>query len=663
MTMTKAGTLAELLINSRGFKRSISYLDSETSERTVTYAELHERALGILFHLQKLGARPGDKIIIYLANNEQFLDGFWAGILGGIVPVPVALGISDEHKHKLLRIAKKLGSPFIYTDRKTLDRIGAFAGPAGEQSTFDALKARAFFAETVDDISKPGKVHAVKPEDTAFIQFSSGSTSEPKGIVLSHHNILQNARGAGEASKWNEDDVNLTWMPLTHDMGLIGMHIMMFAHRMQLNVMPTELFIRRPLLWMTFASRRKVTVTSSPNFGYRHYLKVLGDRAIGDLDLSRVRLIYNGAEPISVELADEFMARLAPAKLPRTAMYPVYGLAEATLVVSFPQPPGQMYEAIAVNRHELAVGKQPTSLAREHPDALSIMAVGQPIPYSLVRIADDGDAPLPDHHIGHILISGENVTRGYFENPEANARGFTAPDSNGQRWLRTGDLGMMIGGKLYITGRAKEIIFVNGQNYYPHDIEGIAIRAEGMELGKVVAAGVRAKGASTDDLILFVLHRMDMKEFLPLASQVTRLVNEHTGLEVAHVVPVKRIPKTTSGKIQRHLLEEDYVNGVYAAELAELASLRATLEAAGGAKATSSEIERRIKDICDAALERNIDVHDNLFELGASSLKLIEIHEQMDKVYPGMVDLTELFDFPTIAELSRHLEGKLAATV
>jgi acyl-CoA synthetase (AMP-forming)/AMP-acid ligase II/acyl carrier protein len=663
MPMTKAETLAELIAAHRGVKRTISYLETESAERVVSYGELYERALGILFHLQKLGARPGDKLIIYLANNEQFLDAFWAGMLGGIVPVPVALGISDEHKHKLLRIARKLGRPFIYTDRKTLDRIGAFAGGAGEQTTYDALASRAFFAENVSDISRAGKVHAVKPDDTAFIQFSSGSTSEPKGIVLSHRNILTNARGAGEASDWTEDDVNLTWMPLTHDMGLIGMHIMMFAHRMQLNVMPTELFIRRPLLWMTFASRKGVTITSSPNFGYRHYLKVLGERSVGDLDLSRVRLIYNGAEPISVELADEFMARLGPAKLPRTAMYPVYGLAEATLVVSFPQPPGQMYEWISVNRHELAVGRQPSPLLREHPDALSIMAVGQPIPYSHVRIVDDADQEVPEGHIGHVLISGDNVTLGYFENPEANERGFTAPDAAGRRWLRTGDLGMMKGGKLYITGRAKEIIFVNGQNYYPHDIESIAIRAEGMELGKVVAAGVRPKGASTDDLILFVLHRMDMKEFLPIAAQITRLVNEHTGLEVANVVPVKRIPKTTSGKIQRHLLEDDYVNGVYSAELAELSSLRAALEAAGGSRVTSSEIERRIKDICDAALERNISVDDNLFEIGASSLKLIEIHEQIDKVYPGMVDLTELFDFPTISELSRHLEGKLAATV
>jgi acyl-CoA synthetase (AMP-forming)/AMP-acid ligase II/acyl carrier protein len=656
--MTKAETLAELLTTHRTVKRTISYLETENSERVISYGELYERALGILFHLQKLGAKPGDKLIIYLANNEQFLDAFWAGMLGGIVPVPVALGISDEHKHKLLRIAKKLGKPFIYTDRKTLDRIGAFAGPAGEQTAFNNLQTRAFFAEQVDDISRAGKVHAVKPDDTAFIQFSSGSTSEPKGVVLTHRNILTNTRGAGEASGWNENDTVVTWMPLTHDMGLIGMHIMLFAHRMHINHMPTDLFVRRPLLWMTFCSRKRATVTSSPNFGYRHYLKVLADRDPGQMDLSSIRLIFNGAEPISVELADEFMARLAPAGLKRTAMYPVYGLAEATLVVSFPQPPEQMYEHISVNRHELNVGNQPATVAHDHPDALSIMAVGQPVPYSHVRIAGDDDRELPASHIGHILISGDHVTKGYYENPEANAAGYTADG-----WLRTGDLGMLKDGKLYITGRFKEIIFVNGQNYYPHDIENIAIRAEGLELGKVVASGVRPKGASTDDLIIFVLHRMDMKDFLPTATAVARLVNEHTGLEVAHVVPVKRIPKTTSGKIQRHLLEEDYVSGVYAAELAELDTLRAAAEAAGGARLTSNQIERNIKDICDVALERNIDVNDNLFELGASSLKLIEIHEQIDRIYPGKVDLTELFDFPTIADLSRHLEGKLAATV
>src|SRR5436190_10162344 len=160
--MTNAQTLAELMHMNRGAKRSITYLEGENSEREVSYAELYERALGILFHLQKLGAKPGDKLILYLANNEQFVDAFWAGMLGGIVPVPVALGISDEHKHKLLRIARKLGKPFIYTDQKTLDRIGAFAGLAGEQATFDGLASRAFFADSVDDISRAGQTHPIK---------------------------------------------------------------------------------------------------------------------------------------------------------------------------------------------------------------------------------------------------------------------------------------------------------------------------------------------------------------------------------------------------------------------------------------------------------------------------------------------------------------------
>jgi acyl carrier protein len=175
-----------------------------------------------------------------------------------------------------------------------------------------------------------------------------------------------------------------------------------------------------------------------------------------------------------------------------------------------------------------------------------------------------------------------------------------------------------------------------------------------------VVAGVRPAGAQTDHIIVFVLHRGDLQEFLPLAIEVAKLINEHAGLEVSEVVPVKRIPKTTSGKIQRHLLEQAYIEGEFSAELAQLAALRAALR--GPASASRSDIEEQIRNICDAALEgKKLDVHDNLFEVGASSLKLIEIHEQIDQQFPGQIDLTELFDYPTIAELAAHLEGKLAA--
>jgi acyl-CoA synthetase (AMP-forming)/AMP-acid ligase II/acyl carrier protein len=650
--MLKAETLTEIIESNRGVAGKITHLEGENDARDVSFGELYERAIGILYHLQRIGARRGDKLLIFLGNNEQFIDGFWAALLGGIIPVPVALGISTEHRHKLLRISRQLGQPFIYTDRKSLERIGALAAQLGETETFTGLRARSFLVDDLDDISRPGKPHKAKPDETAFIQFSSGSTSEPKGVVLTHGNIVANCRGIIEAAKFAGRDVSLSWMPLTHDMGLIGFHLVMFANRSHAHLMPTELFVRRPLLWLSLATRVRATVLCSPNFGYRHYLKVLGDRPLDGLDLSAVRLIFNGAEPISAQLCEEFMTRLAPARLAGNTMYPVYGLAEASLAVSFP-PAGAPLQTLALNRHEISVGEAIKPMDKHHKDAVELVSEGKAVPHCRVRIATEEGRPLPDDHIGHVLIGGENITRGYYENPQANSQAFTADG-----WLRTGDLGVIHEGNLYISGRAKEIIFVNGQNYYPHDLESIAQRAEGLELGKVAAAGIRLPESQTEQLVLFVLHRGSMEDFLPLATEVARLINEQ-GLEVAQIVPVKRIPKTTSGKIQRHLLEQSYAGGEYAAELQELEQLRAARR--GPESGSLSEIEDKLKGICESALEgKRIDLHDNLFEIGASSLKLIEIHEHIDRDYPGLVDLTELFDFPTIGELAKHLEAKLA---
>jgi acyl-CoA synthetase (AMP-forming)/AMP-acid ligase II/acyl carrier protein len=651
----KATTLTEIIEQNRSFARTLTYLEGENDVREVSFAELYERALGILYHLQRMGARRGDKLILFLGNNEQFIDVFWAAVLGGIVPVPVALGISDEHRHKLLRIARRLGKPFLYTERRSLERIGAFAGEKGEQDLYESLRARTFLIDNLDDISRAGSVQRVGADDIAFIQFSSGSTSDPKGVVLTHGNILANAYGATEAAGFTANDVSLSWMPLTHDMGLIGFHLVMFVNRVHAHLMPTELFIRRPLLWLTLAARVRATILCSPNFGYKHYLKVLGDRPVEGLDLSAVRFIFNGAEPISVELCDEFLTRLAPAKLARTAMYPVYGLAEASLAVSFPEV-GAPLRTIALNRHQMNVGSAVQAVAPTDRDAVQLVSEGRPIPYCQVRIADDEDREIPADRIGHVHMRGDNVTRGYYEDPQANAASFTADG-----WLRTGDLGLIHQGELYISGRAKEIIFVNGQNYYPHDLEAIAQHVQGLELGKVVAAGVRPRGAEVEQLMVFVLHRGSLEDFVAVARQVSRLINEQTGLEVAEVVPVKRIPKTTSGKIQRHLLEESYADGEFDAELRELAALRAAQQ--GPEVGSRTAIEDKLKTICDTALAgKRVDIHDNLFEVGASSLKLIEIHEQIDREYPGKVDLTELFDFPTIAELAQHLQSKLAQT-
>ena len=652
--MFNATTLTGLLQANRTVPRAITYLEGESVARTVTFADLHERALGILYHLQRMGIGAGDKLVLLLGENEQFIDAFWAAIMGGIIPVPVAVGSSDEHRQKLFRIAGLLGAPFLYTERRVLERLAAFAAQSGQSDRFERLRARAFFAEDLEDISRSGEVHAARPEEVALIQFSSGSTSEPKGIVLTHANILANARATTKVAGFTANDVSLSWMPLTHDMGLIGFHLFMFANRVHAHLMPTDLFIRRPLLWLQFASRIRATILCSPNFGYKHYLRVLGDRPIEGLDLSSVRLIFNGAEPISAPLCEQFLERLAPARLARNAMYPVYGLAEASLAVSFP-PPGAPLRRIAVNRHRLGVGDAVEQVDPGARESVQLIGEGRSLPHCSVRIADEEDRPLPEDRVGHLHIRGENVTRGYYENPNANAAAFSADG-----WLRTGDLALMHGGELYLCGRAKEIIFVNGQNHYPHDLEAILQRLEGLELGKVVAAGARRPGEDLERLVLFVLHRGVLEEFVPLAAAAARLVSEQTGLEVAEVVPVKRIPKTTSGKIERYRLAQSYAEGQFDAELKELAALRATLRAAGSA--TGGQIEAMLKTICESALGgRRVDVHDNLFELGASSLKLIEIHEQIEREYPGQLDLTELFDYPTIAQLAQHLQGKVAA--
>jgi acyl-CoA synthetase (AMP-forming)/AMP-acid ligase II len=646
-------TLVDILESNRDVDRAVCYVEGDTVERRVAYGEVHARALGILQHLQAMGVARGDRMIIFLNNNEQFLDGFWAAVCGGIVPVPLAVGISDEHRRKLLRVARKLGNPYIYTDTKNLERLSALAALVGEEAAFQRLKSRVFLVESITDISRPGKLHRPAPDDLAFIQFSSGSTSEPKGVMLTHGNLVANTMGATAVDRFSRDDVSLSWMPLTHDMGLIGFYLMMFANRVHINIMPTDLFVRRPLLWLQSASRKRATISCSPNFGYRHFLKVLGERRLEDVDLSALRLIFNGAEPISVELCNQFMSTLAYTGLRRSAMYPVYGLAEASLAVTLP-PPGAEYRWIRVNRHRLNVGTQIELNPERARESLELIGVGGAVPNTELKIADGGRAALPDGHVGHILIRGPSVTRGYAEDPEATA---LAIDGGG--WLDTGDLGVMHENSLYITGRSKEIIFVNGQNYFPYDLENIAQRAPGLELGKVVVAGARRPGASGEDLVVFVLHRGGAEEFLPTANAVMRLVNEHTGLEVAEVVPVKRIPKTTSGKVQRHLLEQALIDGEFDADLTALAGLRAQ---SGAAQVSGNELEARLQSICETALPgKRIGLDDNLFEIGASSLKLIEIHETIDRDYPGLIDLTELFDHPTITQLARHLAGKLVA--
>ena len=650
--MSSFTTLIEALEQHSTDERSLTFIEGKETESTITFKQLHQRALGMLHHFQKQGLKPGDELIIFLRNNETFLYAFWGAIFGGIIPVPIAVGISDEHRSKLYKIYNKLQRPYIFTDDDNLERLKKYADENNRASDFAKLKQTTVLAGNVADLSQQGEKHDAKADDVCFIQFSSGSTSDPKGVVLTHKNLVLNVLAKGAAGGYTKDDISLSWMPLTHDMGLIGFHINMIACYMHHSIMATDLFSRRPGLWLQKVSEKRATVICSPNFGFKHFLKALGDKEMPGMELSCVRVILNGAEPISTRLCDEFLERLAPYGLKHSSMFPVYGLAEATLAVAFPKW-GQDYRAVHVDRHKLKVGDKVTYLEEDTADTLSFPIVGFAVPDMNIRIGDLEGNAFAEDTIGSILISGPTVTQGYYYDEEATKAVMTP---NG--WLDTGDLGFMHNDELVITGRSKEIIFAHGQNYYPHDLESILIHSESIELGKVAVYGLWEEKLQRDELLVFIIFRGDLKDFVPLAKKVSHALNEQAGLEVDYVIPVNRIPKTTSGKFQRRILSDAFEKGEYDTVLKEIESITQPHETTSDESLSPLQLE--LKEICNSVIEdHSLDVNDNFFESGISSLVLAEIHQQIDDRYPGKVDVVDLFEYQTIIDLAEFLQEKL----
>ncbi|HSD70941.1 MAG TPA: non-ribosomal peptide synthetase [Woeseiaceae bacterium] len=640
-------SLIEILAEARGRDRAVLLIDGENDESTVPFAELWDRSSQLLGRLQKRCMAPGDELVIFSKSNEEFIIAFWAAILGGIVPVPVAVGISDEHRLKLFRILGQMRRGTLYTDSDLLGRLTDFATSRNLPDVVRTLERNTcLMGEAVDGAA--GEIVPVEPGDLAFVQYSSGSTSDPKGVCLTHANLCTNLRDIINRLHFMPDDRALSWMPLTHDMGLIGYHLSVLAAGMNHAVMDTSLFVRRPLLWLSKASELRSTQLCSPNFGYKHFLKLYERKGLPGLDLSSVKLILNGAEPISWELCKEFLAALAPSGLNANVMHPVYGLAEATLAVTMPEP-GHEYGRIIANRHSLRIGATFEPVAEGHADAVSFLKLGKPLAAVQLRIAGDSDTELAAGQVGHIQLRGDSITAGLYHDDDSRNALFTRDG-----WLETGDVGVIVDGELVVTGRVKDIIIVNGQNYYPHDLEEIVSGGEGLELGKVVVCGARPAHSAAEQLIVFVLHRQDLRSFVPLISAVRKLIGTHAGLEVEHVLPVARIPKTTSGKVQRAQLAAAYEDGEFAGALKELASLSA--ENPHDGVETDPMIAELLAICREFVRDMAIGPDDNLFESGVSSLTLTEIMLAFDQKYPGKVDITDLFDYPTVRQIAAFMQ-------
>ncbi len=586
--------------------RGIIFIDGDDREVRMTYKELYEESCGFLGYLQKQGVVPGQEVVFQIEDNRSFIISFWACILGGMIAVPVSTGNNDEHKSKVFRIWEGLNHPYLLTESKMLHSLEKFSNKSGQPQLFEMIRDKVAFVDYEKAFSREysPQIHNPHAEDIAFIQFSSGSTGDPKGVMLTHKNLLHNVCGIINASQVTAEDSYLQWMPLTHDMGLICNHMLPFLANLNQYIIPTSLFIRQPLMWIKKASEHQVSIISSPNFGYKYFLQFFKAEKASGWDLSHIRLIFNGAEPISTDLCNSFLDTLAPYRLNRTAMYTVYGLAEASVGVSLP-PPGNEFVTIYVDREHLNIGNPVVEVDKEFPNALSFVEVGYAIDYCQFRICDDEDVELSDGIVGHIHIKGLNVTQGYYNNREATQKLLA-----GDGWVRTGDLGFLRNGQLVITGRAKDIIFVNGQNVYPHDLERIAEEIDGVELGRVAACGVYNAELKREDIVLFIVSKRKLEHFYPIMVEVKRLLNKRGGWEIADVVPLKRMPKTTSGKVQRYTLAQKYKEGEFVEVSRELNNIAREAEAkkraeSSGTGAAQTEIAREIQRICSEVLMKN----------------------------------------------------------
>lgn len=542
--------------------KGITFIESADDMQYYTYAAFFDKVACCLHKLIESGIAPGEEVVIQVEDSASFLTIFWACIMGKIIPIPLSVGNQPEQKRKSRRVWKQLSNPWLVASKQTIKHFLKFEGE--DREIISQMLDRSV---NLDFVMTPGKKYfsdiPVSSEEIAYIQYSSGSTGTPKGVMLTHGNLFANVSAILKRSGTTKDDSMLSWMPLSHDMGMLCFHMCGIFAGVHQYIMPTNLFVRRPLLWMNIVSEKKISQLYSPNFGLQFFLTALRKGGAPDWDLSAIRILFNGAEQISARVCMEFAAALSTYHLKPGIMYPSYGLAEASVAVSMPDA-GDEVRSYFVERKSLQPGS-PIVFSDDFEKTPCFVEVGYALPDCEVRITHDGRV-LPEKYLGAIEIRGGNVTQGYYGLPEETARLF-ADDC----WLKTGDLGFLIGERLVFTARNKHMIIINGQNYFPHDLENILLTIPEMELGKLVVTSCWNEKKQKEELLIFVIFKEELTAFIPLKYQLLRTLVAEVGLSPDHIIPVRKIPKTTSGKVQHYILTDAYREGEYEDILRELA--------------------------------------------------------------------------------------------
>jgi 1-acyl-sn-glycerol-3-phosphate acyltransferase len=534
----------------------------EPAVRTIRYGELLEQASRVAARLRARGVSPGDSVALMLPTCREFFFTFFGVQLAGAVPVPIYPPFRadriEEYAERQAAILHNAEARLLITFRQA-EGVARLLRPL-VPTMKDVVNAAALVepAASGGDGSAPD-LPAARPNDLAFLQYTSGSTGDPKGAMLTHANLLANIRAIGEAVDVRTGDVGISWLPLYHDMGLIGTWLLPLYFGFPVAVMSPLAFLSRPERWLWAVHHHRGTLSAAPNFAYELCVRKIADRDIEGLDLSSWRAALNGAEPVNPETLERFIERFSRYGFRREAMLPVYGLAEASLAVTVPpmgrEPLVERVERATFEREGRAVPARPSDVS-----AVAFVSAGRPVPGAEVRIVDpETRAEMPEGAEGQLWFRGPFATQGYYRNPEAT-RALRPQDD----WIDSGDRAYLKDGEVYITGRVKDIIIKAGRNLYPHEIEELTGRVHGVRTGCVAAFGVRDATLGSERLVVVAETReQDAETRSRIVAQVNQSVADQLDLppDVVELVPPQTIPKTSSGKLRRDATKRLYLSG------------------------------------------------------------------------------------------------------
>lgn len=616
---------------------ALRFLD-EQGETPLSYRELDARARAIARRLLA-EAEPGARAVLLYPSGPDYVAAFFGCLYAGVIAVPAypPESLRPQHLARLHGILADCAPRLVLTLGSLQETLQQACGQGAEAPSVLAT----------DDlpVSTDWQPCLPAPEQIAFLQYTSGSTATPKGVEVTHGNLAANEAAIRQGFHIGSDDVMVSWLPLYHDMGLIGGLLQAVYSGIPCVLMSPLHFLQRPLRWLQAVARYGGTVSGGPDFAYRLCAERLRDSAVAELDLSRWRVAFSGAEPIRPDTLDLFAERFAPAGFAPTSFMACYGLAEATLYVSG-DAPGEGIGRRGFSRAALAVGRA------EVGSDLQLAACGQACPGQQLLLVDaDSGTLTPAGQVGEIWTSGPSVARGYWRNPAATAATFVERD--GRRWLRTGDLGVLLDGELYVTGRLKDVLILRGQNLYPQDIElTVETAAPVLRKGRVAAFAVSdASGTPGIGIAAEVarnrLRDLDVGALVAGIRQAVAEVHGEAPQQVALLEP-GGMPKTSSGKLQRSACRR----------LLEAGELPLLAPAAPVATAVDDldELEGRLAHLWEELLDvRPQQRAAHFFALGGNSLKAVQLTSRVREQLGLELPLATLFAAPTLGELARQL--------